>query len=243
MPTTYDIQAAIDNFDLVKARRLVREALDEEPSVELYILAAEVASTDEDRQYYLEQAVELDPFNPQAEEALNRLMQQEPTTTPPPPQPQPTIRRNVQYASFGSRFMALIIDGVLLSVINTVLLEFYALISAPPMPQDFATLRTYDEALISYNLEQLIVSFFIGVLYYGLLYTQLNGATIGKKLVGIRVIRLDGQPFSWGTVFMREYLGKFISTLPLLLGFFWALSDKHRQAWHDKIAQTIVIQE
>lgn len=40
---------------------------------------------------------------------------------------------------------------------------------------------------------------------------------------------------------LRETLGKFVSSLFLGLGMFWAIWDKDRQTWHDKIAGTVVI--
>lgn len=40
---------------------------------------------------------------------------------------------------------------------------------------------------------------------------------------------------------LRETIGKFLSGLVLGLGYFWAIWDKDSQAWHDKIAGTVVI--
>ncbi|MFC3854060.1 RDD family protein [Salinispirillum marinum] len=39
----------------------------------------------------------------------------------------------------------------------------------------------------------------------------------------------------------RQYVRYFVSTIPLLLGFFWMLWDAKNQTWHDKLAGTVVV--
>lgn len=69
-----------------------------------------------------------------------------------------------------------------------------------------------------------------------------RGMTPGKRLIGIRVIKESGEPAGFGTMFFREWIGKFISSLFFGLGFLWILIDKDRQAWHDKLFSTYVVQ-
>lgn len=76
---------------------------------------------------------------------------------------------------------------------------------------------------------------------YYVIFTALYGATPGKMALGLRVVRTDGQPVDWLTAFMREVIGKTLSTLPLLLGYLWAFFHPRRQAWHDLIADTVVV--
>jgi uncharacterized RDD family membrane protein YckC len=49
------------------------------------------------------------------------------------------------------------------------------------------------------------------------------------------------QPVGYVKAFFREYVGKFLSSLFFYLGFFWMLWDSQKQAWHDKIAGTVVV--
>jgi uncharacterized RDD family membrane protein YckC len=69
-----------------------------------------------------------------------------------------------------------------------------------------------------------------------------GGQTYGKRAAGLRVIsRRDGaNPGLW-RMFVREIPGKFVSAVPLSLGFAWAIWDRDTQAWHDKIASTVVV--
>lgn len=76
---------------------------------------------------------------------------------------------------------------------------------------------------------------------YYVIFTALYGATPGKMALGLRVVRTDGQPVDWLTAFIREVVGKTLSTLPLLLGYLWAFFHPRRQAWHDLIADTLVV--
>ncbi len=77
------------------------------------------------------------------------------------------------------------------------------------------------------------------VLYYVWPYSS-GGQTLGKKLLGIRVISIDGSPLNWRKGLLRT-LGCGISDISFLLGYLWAIWDPDKQAWHDKIAGTTVV--
>jgi uncharacterized RDD family membrane protein YckC len=65
------------------------------------------------------------------------------------------------------------------------------------------------------------------------------GRTPGKALFGVRVVRTDGTPVRLGRATIRS-LGYLFSVI-LFVGFLWVLADPRRQAWHDKVAGTLVI--
>lgn len=67
------------------------------------------------------------------------------------------------------------------------------------------------------------------------------GRSVGKLVLGLRIVtKYEGTAPGWGRGFVRT-IGYVVSTLPVALGFLWAAWDKDRQAWHDKMADTIVI--
>lgn len=69
-----------------------------------------------------------------------------------------------------------------------------------------------------------------------------KGMTPGKWILGEQVVeKLSGKYPGFGRMLLRETIGKFISGLFLGLGYFWAIWDKDNQAWHDKIAGTVVV--
>ncbi|MEI7554770.1 RDD family protein [Candidatus Chlorohelix sp.] len=72
-------------------------------------------------------------------------------------------------------------------------------------------------------------------------YFTARGATPGKKVFGIKVVRQDGTPPGFGTALLRQTVGYFISNTVFMLGFLWVLFDKYGQGWHDKLAKTYVV--
>ncbi len=75
---------------------------------------------------------------------------------------------------------------------------------------------------------------------YGALMWKLKGTTIGGLVCGIKVVRRDGAELNWDTAIVRA-LGCFLSMVVAGLGFLWIVFDEDRQAWHDKIAGTLVV--
>lgn len=70
-----------------------------------------------------------------------------------------------------------------------------------------------------------------------------KGFTIGKKLLGMRVVKEDGGQASFFVMLIREWIGKIISGLVLTLGLLWILYDKENQGWHDKLLRTCVVSD
>jgi uncharacterized RDD family membrane protein YckC/cytoskeletal protein CcmA (bactofilin family) len=77
---------------------------------------------------------------------------------------------------------------------------------------------------------------------YGAIMWKLRGTTVGGVICHLRIARLDGQPIDWSTAIVRA-LGCFLSLLAAGVGFLWIIWDPERQAWHDKIAGTVVVRD
>lgn len=75
---------------------------------------------------------------------------------------------------------------------------------------------------------------------YGALMWKFRGTTIGSILFNLRIVRLDGRELDWPTVVVRA-LSCFLSLIVAGLGFIWIAFDDDKQAWHDKIAGTVVV--
>lgn len=77
-------------------------------------------------------------------------------------------------------------------------------------------------------------------LYFTVTLTLFRGYTVGKRIMGIRVVRLDGEPFTWWTSFERG--GGYVAGIATgLLGFAQVFWDSNRQCVHDKIVGTAVV--
>lgn len=81
----------------------------------------------------------------------------------------------------------------------------------------------------------------LGFVLYQLYRQGTTGQTIGKKVVGIRVIReADGQYTGFGMAFVR-YLAHIVDGLACYIGFLWPLWDQKNQTFADKMCSTVVV--
>ena len=120
-------------------------------------------------------------------------------------------------ASLLGRLIALIVDGIILGV-----LSFLA------------------GLILGDRIFGIGVGFIVGVIYNSYFWTQNNGQTPGKSLMGVRVVKTNGQPIGILDAVIR-YIGYYINTFLLFLGWLWAVFDSRNQGFHDKLAGTVVV--
>lgn len=137
----------------------------------------------------------------------------------------------VVYAGFWLRFWAYIIDIIAIWSLDYLLIKpvFKAL-----------NLSQYDFAILSPITIGAAAVFYL----YFLLMTKYWGQTLGKMVLGLKVVSLKEETLSWGTVFFREVIGRFI-VRTLMFGFTYILVGvlPKKQGLHDIFADTSVIQE
>ena len=90
------------------------------------------------------------------------------------------------------------------------------------------------------RLDELGLGFGWAIVYFSLLPTWLKGQTLGKKLLGVRVVELTGKPLSVRLCFSR-YGGYVAGMATGGFGFAQIMWDANRQAIQDKVAHTVVI--
>lgn len=176
------------------------------------------------------------------------------------------LKKQVRYVSFNSRVMASVIDTVLSLLVLTPLFRLIALLiygpntparqmqvlfweSAKDKTMLSDALGAFQQALmtqpgdfwlhvVSDSLMQIVICVIILWLFW-----RYRAATPGKMLLNMRIA--DAETFEKPTrkQWVLRLLGYIVSALPLCLGFFWAAFDKRHQAWHDKIAGTVVIKK
>lgn len=89
-------------------------------------------------------------------------------------------------------------------------------------------------------LSAVALAFALHAIYHVLCWARF-GATPGKALLGLKVVRAaDEGPPGWSSALLR-WLGYWVSFLALGLGFLAILWDEQRLAWHDRLAGTQVI--
>jgi uncharacterized RDD family membrane protein YckC len=75
--------------------------------------------------------------------------------------------------------------------------------------------------------------------FCGLSWTR-GGQTVGMKAWRIRVVALDAASVDWRRTALR-FFASWLSLLPAGLGYWWALVDRERCCWHDRLSGTRVI--
>ena len=66
------------------------------------------------------------------------------------------------------------------------------------------------------------------------------GATIGKMIMKIKVVKENGKKLTYNDAILREF-ASYLSGAVFMLGYLNVLIDPKKQAWHDKIAKTLVV--
>jgi len=150
-----------------------------------------------------------------------------------------TAARQVEYAGFLRRFAAVLIDTLVLLIVITPLTYFFTrgtyFPGLDPEGDIVAQLANieFDWSYLLFNdlLPMVLIIFF---------WVRFRG-TPGKQLMNCEVVDADTfGNLSVGQSVLR-YLGYFLSTLPLGLGFLWVIWDKKKRGFHDLLAHTVVI--
>ena len=123
--------------------------------------------------------------------------------------------RGATLADVGTRFLALLIDSFILSLVGGILFRLSGGVGG-------------------------LAGIILGVAYQWVFLTQNRGQTPGKMLLNIRVVKTDGSQLT-GTDAVIRYFGYLLNSVVLSIGWLWALFDPDRQGWHDKLAKTYVV--
>ena len=75
--------------------------------------------------------------------------------------------------------------------------------------------------------------------FCGLFWTH-GGQTLGMHAWSIRLVAADGRRIGWRRSAAR-FFGAWLSMLPFGLGYWWALIDRDRLSWHDRLSGTRVV--
>jgi uncharacterized RDD family membrane protein YckC len=134
------------------------------------------------------------------------------------------VWRQDQLTSVGTRFIAFLIDGIIVGIASGILTAIHLS----------------------------LVGALVGLAYF-VYFWSTTGQTIGDQALKIKVVRTDGQPLSITNGALRYVLfiiGSIGQTVPVLggiggllvlIGLLWAFWDPYKQGWHDKLANTVVI--
>ena len=155
---------------------------------------------------------------------------------------------NVTYAGFWLRFVAYVLDSLIIGFAVMVLfVPFFFLMGGVSILETLPRGRVERVdpaqfmAFLSLALTLFALSSVAKWLYFAYLESGEKQATWGKQALGIYVTDLAGQKITFGRATGR-FFGKIVTGLiPLGIGFIMAGFTERRQALHDMIASTLVL--
>lgn len=129
----------------------------------------------------------------------------------------------MNYAGFWRRFVASIVDSILLTTIYNLL-----------------TWLVWPESWKGNQIFLFATTMIFTWLYYSILESSTKQGTLGKVVLGLKVVDYNNQRISF-TRATGRYFSKFISAAILMIGFIMVAFTAKKQGLHDMIAGTLVI--
>ncbi|WP_156645425.1 RDD family protein [Lentibacillus sp. JNUCC-1] len=150
--------------------------------------------------------------------------------------------KGTKYAGFWMRFAAYMIDGVILAIPMMIIgfIGFFIGAILIEMTNPYMTAYEYDSAMTGIVIIIYLIAGILGVLYFAGMHASKWQGTVGKKVVGIKVINEDGGRISF-LKGVGRYFALFISGMIFYIGFIMAGFTSKKQALHDMMAKTLVV--
>ena len=133
------------------------------------------------------------------------------------------------FAGFDLRMLALCIDWFIILAVTSILELIFALLFDDKM----TTIIILGSGLLLMHILKFV---------YQITLENKQQATIGKKLMNIRVTNMNGLKPEFSEILIRN-LAKILSTATFFFGYFYLFLNKKQQTLHDLMANTIVIKD
>ena len=148
---------------------------------------------------------------------------------------------DVVYAGFLRRWAALFLDTFIIGLVAQILAAVAGAVFA------FSLFGGIEESsgmpsagLIAFYLVFYLIYFALAGMYYALMESSSNQATVGKLALGIKVTDREGRRLSFAHALGRWFSAA-LSHLTLWIGFLMAGFTDHKRALHDFVAGTLVV--
>jgi len=150
----------------------------------------------------------------------------------------------VRYAGFWIRFVAFIIDTIIVSLfVGPLLWKIYG----SEYFQDYVDLLqgridlTADRPMFA-GPADMFVSLVLPAIAIVIFWIA-RAATPGKMVLSLKIVDANTLAPLSTTQSIGRYLGYYVSMFGMMLGFLWIAFDARKQGWHDKLARTVVIHQ
>ncbi len=142
----------------------------------------------------------------------------------------------VRFAGFWIRFLARLVDSIIVMVPIFIILGMFGLMSTP---------NYYSSGPSPASVVGIFIGSLLSLIYF--IALDATGGTLGKRIFGLRVINLQKENIGVGRALVRHLVFSLIGIIPFIgwlfvfLGYIWVGIDKHKQGWHDKMAGSFVM--
>jgi uncharacterized RDD family membrane protein YckC len=149
------------------------------------------------------------------------------------------------YGGFWIRLVARLLDGLILGIpIAIVFGILFAILGGVASTTASSDQNTQTAAIL--GLGGIFIVFYIVVLVvvigYYIYFWGTSGSTFGMRILKLRVVDADtGGPIGIGRAVVR-YLMSIVNSIACYIGWIWVAFDARKQGWHDKVANSVVIQ-
>jgi uncharacterized RDD family membrane protein YckC len=152
----------------------------------------------------------------------------------------------VDKASFSQRFVAWLIDQVVLWIVYLLVALAVGLVTGiytnsqtPVTDREMPLLNV----ILSLGMSvYMLILAFGHFLYFGYFWSR-REQSIGMGMMNIRVVKTDRRSLSFLIAGLRGSLGYYLSGLVFGLGYLWFFVDKKEETWHDRIFNTVVLKK
>lgn len=134
------------------------------------------------------------------------------------------------FAAFDQRLLATVIDHFIIFGIYSIVILL-----------SFIFIEGKDQRIMAY-LVPFPSIFVIKLIYGSIAEASKTQATIGKKILNIKVTNLEGSQISFGRSLARNF-SKVLSVIPVFFGYLYSFLNRKNQCWHDIAADCLVIKD
>jgi len=138
----------------------------------------------------------------------------------------------IEYASFLRRLFAYVLDMIFFRLFVTILALYFGVLLS------FLKLSVGNNTNLSY-IQNLLLSYGLYILY-STLFLSIYSTTPGKHLFNLKIFTEDNNKLNFFSSLIRSLLQPFSMVL-FGMGYVRILKDPRRQAWHDRVAKTVVV--
>lgn len=139
-----------------------------------------------------------------------------------------------EYAGFWIRLLAYLLDSIIVSIVSCPLGVVVGMMGVITEVDENSPQMFFGNMFVN------VISLIIGWLYFSLTESSSWQATVGKRLLSLRVTDMNGNRLNFGRATGR-YFGKVLSSMICLIGFIMVAFSEKKQGLHDLLANTLVV--